>query len=410
MRAPIDVVTEAGAAAVAAAETVAEELAPGAGERDRRAVADPEVGRLLARRLGGLTTPVDLGGGGVDRLVDLMVVAERVARADGSASLLTTMHLSATWGLSRRWAATSGTVADPDDPLGRLLAGATDGDVWICAAVTEPGTNFFHPTTVLRPDGDGWVLDGSKAFATGSPVATHLLTHARGEGGDHDGRLVTVVVPVGAPGVAVHDDWDGLGMRSSGSGRVTLEDVRLDGGTIVLGGGPVGAFSAGALCGRAFGNVANLAAMAGLAEAGRDLAVGHVRRAGRVGEVSLAARAPVRQAVGELDVELGVCRAALAAIGDEADEVADGGALDLDGAHAFMASFQAAKLTVNRSSVDVVDRAMHLAGGGSYTAGHPLARIYRDVRAGAYMQPFSAHEAAAYIGAVATGVDPDVRA
>jgi alkylation response protein AidB-like acyl-CoA dehydrogenase len=132
------------------------------------------------------------------------------------------MHLSAAWGLARRWTLTG----DPTDALGVLLAGAASGEVWICAAVTEPGTNFFHPSTVLRPAEGGWSLDGSKAFATGSPVATHLLTHARAEGGPHDGRLVTAVVDVDTPGVTVHDDWDGLGMRSSGSGRIELHDVR----------------------------------------------------------------------------------------------------------------------------------------------------------------------------------------
>ena len=76
--------------------------------------------------------------------------------------------------------------------------------------------------------------------------------------------------------------------------------------------------------------------------------------------------------------------------------------------HELNAAFQCTKLVVNRKAIDVV-KAMQLSGGAGYLASSPLSRLYRDVRAGPFMQPFSPNEAYGYIGKMALGqpVDDD---
>jgi alkylation response protein AidB-like acyl-CoA dehydrogenase len=115
---------------------------------------------------------------------------------------------------------------------------------------------------------------------------------------------------------------------------------------------------------------------------------------------SLAARgepdARTRTLLAQNVVELGACRATLSRSATLVDE---------SGEHfvALFAETQAAKTFVNETAARIVDRALALSGGAGYLNGHPLARAYRDVRAGSFMHPLGANRAYEFLGDVALG-------
>jgi alkylation response protein AidB-like acyl-CoA dehydrogenase len=391
--------TDAGARLVAIAEGLCEVLAARAAEHDRDASYPFEaIDALKAAGYFAAPVPVDLGGLGVSSAHDLVVASSRLARGDASVAIGVNMHLVAVLNMERRRqvAVAAGTERRARAFASSLQQIARDGAV-LAAAISEPGQDLTRPATLATRTESGWRIDGRKMFCTMSPAATHLyvaVTYADDEGTE---RYAYATVPADAPGVVVNDDWDALGMRASGSNSVSLQGVELPES------GVRGGFRAGdALPYMERNLVAGLfhaAASLGIAESADAIA----RRA-IVGRINGDARP--RMQVADNAVDLAASRGVLsraAALIDEhraANPASDGSAEELG---ALFAEAQAAKAFVNEAAARIVDRALALSGGAGYVNGSPLARAYRDVKAGSFMHPLGANRAYDYLGRVALG-------
>ena len=196
-------------------------------------------------------------------------------------------------------------------------------------------------------------------------------------------------------------------MRASGSQSVVLRDCRVPEASVRIA-GAWGRWSPGLLMGRTLGNVTLVGVFLGIAERARVLAVEGAQQQAKVKfEGALALSAGVQHLLGEIDIELAAARAVLAETTKNIDRgLAVNPEPDLETAHAYMRDYQCAKWTVNQNSIHIVSRAMDVCGGGAFMRGHELSRLYRDVRAGPFMQPFSPTEAREYVGRIALGRYP----
>jgi alkylation response protein AidB-like acyl-CoA dehydrogenase len=98
--------------------------------------------------------------------------------------------------------------------------------------MTEPGAGsdaFGSMRTTARRDGDTFVLNGQKTFITNAPFADTFVIYAKLEGNE-DQRFRpfhAFIVERGTPGLSTGKPMEKMGMHSSPTGEIFLEDVRV---------------------------------------------------------------------------------------------------------------------------------------------------------------------------------------
>jgi alkylation response protein AidB-like acyl-CoA dehydrogenase len=188
-------------------------IGEGALERERIGERPYAVIDLARReRLGALRVPREDGGGGAS-LRELFAAVIALATADVNVAHILRGHFAHVEERLRLGA----------DERQRVIALALSGKI-VGNASTEIGSTpagAFTWKTHLTPDGDGFRLNGTKYFTTGTLYADCAEVLAS----NPDGATVIALVPTDRAGVTVLDDWDGMGQRATGTGTAIFEDV-----------------------------------------------------------------------------------------------------------------------------------------------------------------------------------------
>jgi len=110
--------------------------------------------------------------------------------------------------------------------LPRMAAGEAIG----CFGLTEAdfGSNPGGMRTRAKPDGDDWVLNGSKLWITNGSVADVAVVWAQTDDG-----VRGFLVPAGTEGFSTRDVKHKLSLRASVTSELVLDDVRLPGSALL---------------------------------------------------------------------------------------------------------------------------------------------------------------------------------
>ena len=200
-------------------ELVAAELTP-------RAAADEEAGRFpreVFRTLGragllGLPYPEEFGGGGQPYEVYLQVV-EELAAGWLAVGMGVSVHTLACFPIARYGSAEQRERRLPD-MLGGELLGA------YCLSEPHSGSDAAALATRADHDGDTYTLNGTKAWITHGGQADFYTVFAR-TAADKSRGVSCLHVPADAAGLHPAAPEKKMGLRSSPTAQLSLDDVRV---------------------------------------------------------------------------------------------------------------------------------------------------------------------------------------
>ena len=204
---------------------VAAELYPHEAEVERtghlrREVIDAVKAKALDAGLYAANIPEEFGGAGLDTLTWLLYERE-LGRANYA------LH----WTCVAR--PSNILCAGTPEQRARYLDPCVRGEKWDCLAMTEPdaGSDLRGMKATARPDGDDWILNGTKHFISHADIADFAITFmATGEEETPAGRkkrITAFFVDKGTPGFTVRDGYRNVSHRGYTNQILEFDNVRL---------------------------------------------------------------------------------------------------------------------------------------------------------------------------------------
>ncbi|HEY1998527.1 SfnB family sulfur acquisition oxidoreductase [Paraburkholderia sp.] len=355
------------AEAIAVAHELASRLAQEAAQRDReRRLPHEEIEWFSQAGLWAITVPKAYGGAGVS-FVTLAEVIRIVAAADPSLGQLPQNHFGLVDVISL-----TGTEEQKRYFFAQVLSGKRFGN-----GFSEKGTrHVLDLKTRVQRDGDDYVVNGTKFYSTGALFA-HFVPVL---GLDDERKGWLAYIPKGTPGLNVIDDWSGFGQRTTASGTVVLEGVRVPASHVF----PAHRVSDFPTLNGPISQIIQAAIDAGIAEAAVNDTLTFVRTRSRPWIDSGVERAgddplTVRE-IGHLHIQLHAAQALLERAARTLDVIAAKGETTEDDVALASVAVGEAKVLTTEIALLASEKLFELAGTQSTLSEHNLDRHWRNAR------------------------------
>lgn len=199
---------------------LAAEAAPHHADWEKQGQVDPALWRKAGEQ-GFLapTVPEAYGGVGVDFRYNA-IVDEEVASAGLS---------GIGWGLHSDIAVPYLIRLGTEEQKQRYLPGCVSGDIITAIAMTEPGTgsDLQSVQTTAIPDGDHYVLNGSKTFITNGQLANLVIVVAKTDPSAGAAGTSLLLVDTDTPGFSRGKNLEKVGMKAQDTSELFFQDVRV---------------------------------------------------------------------------------------------------------------------------------------------------------------------------------------
>ena len=343
-------------------ELADKELRPAVDAAEQTGTFPREVFRLLGRSgLLALPYPERWGGGDQPYEVYLQVV-EELARAWLAVGLGVSVHTLTCFPL-----ATAGTPQQQERWLPAMLGGELLGAY--CLSEPQSGSDAAALATKAVADGDGYRVDGVKAWISHAGQADFYTLFARTSGepaGQERARGISCLhVPASTGGVSAGPAERKMGMRASVTAQMIFDGARVPADHLIGGEGNGFAIALAALDA---GRLGIAACATGLAQAALDTAVGYARERRQFGQPIIGF-----EGLSFLLADMATGVEAARALYREAARRKDAG-------QPFSKQAAMAKLFATDTAMRVATDAVQVLGGYGYVEDFPAERYLREAK------------------------------
>jgi alkylation response protein AidB-like acyl-CoA dehydrogenase len=337
------------------------EIAPHAREWDEKQAFPREIfTKLGALGLMGAVWPTEYGGAGLSTL-DYAIVMEEVSRADAGVALSLAAHNSLCSGHI--------FLAGSEEQKKKYLTPLAKGEKVGCWGLTEnsAGSDAGGTKTVAVKDGGHWVLNGSKTFITNASVADTAVVMAVTDKSKGKKGISAFVIERGTPGFRPGKKEDKLGVRSSDTSELVLEDCRVPAANLL---GQEGNGFVDTLRILDRGRIGIAAWSLGIAQASLETSMAYAQGRRQFGH-AIAEFQAIQFKIADMAVKVDAARL----LTWRAAHLRDSGK-----EHTTQSSM--AKLYASEIAVEVALDAVQIHGGYGYLKDYPVERYLRDSKLG----------------------------
>jgi len=306
----------------------------------------------------GIPYPQEYGGAGADYL-SYVIVVEELSRACATTGFTLECHTSlACYPLFK-----FGTEEQKQKYLVPLCKGEMLGSF----ALTEPGagTDAGAASTTAVPDGDQWVLNGSKIFISNAPVAGVIIVFAMTDKSKGTKGISAFIVPAGSPGLVIGKHLNKMGIRGSLTAEVFLKDCRIPKENMLGGEGQGFKIAMMTLDG---GRIGIAAQALGIAQAALDESISYSKERVQFGK-PIASLQAIQWMVANMATEVEASRF-----------LTYHAAWCYDQGLPYSKEAAMAKLFASETAARQTNRAVQIHGGIGFIKGHKVERLYRDAK------------------------------
>ncbi|WNC16894.1 acyl-CoA dehydrogenase [Brevibacillus brevis] len=336
-----------------------EVVAPGADERDRTKQFPVEVFKQMSElNLMGLPFSEEYGGAGADT-VSFAIVVEELSRACGSTGITYSAHIS----LGGAPLSLFGTEEQKRTYLSKICSGESFG----AFGLTEPnaGSDAGGTKTTAVLDGGEWVINGSKCFITNASYASFLALTAVTDKQKGARGISAFIVPTDSPGFTVLANYEKLGLHSSNTTELVLENVRVPEENVL---GKQGEGFKQFLITLDGGRIGIGAMAVGIAQAAYDKALQYAKQRTAFGN-SLSHFQAIQHKLADMAMQIELARGMVY----KAAWLKDQG-------RRFTKEAAMAKLYASEVAMSATHQAIQIHGGYGYMREYQVERFFRDAR------------------------------